>query len=127
VVLDACVSTKNEECQSPPIMGNVIWSDPKGDFLQEQVNEGTDKHTTIIVVVLSWCVSCVCDDGPGSPTRERGALALQVLILQIAKDGLQIFGAKVARGIAESNDFIRKVHTDEDPVNVIHVHREEEC
>jgi hypothetical protein len=126
LVLDTCTSAKNEERQSMPIMGNAGWSDSKGGFLQEEADEGTDKRTTIVVVVLSWCVSCVGDEGPAGPASERGALADQVLILQIVEDGLQTHGAKAAHGIIKSDDLVRKVDTHEDPVNAIHIHREEE-
>jgi hypothetical protein len=51
LVLDACASAKNEERQSTPIMGNVAWSDSKGDFLQEEVDEGADERTTIFQVL----------------------------------------------------------------------------
>jgi hypothetical protein len=69
LVLDACASAKNEERQSTSTMGHVGCSDSEGDFLQEEVDEGTDKHTTIIVVVLSWCVSCVGDEGPSQKPK----------------------------------------------------------
>ena len=126
VGLDACASTKNEECQAMPIMGNVVWSDLKGNFLQEEVDEGTDKCTTVVVVVLSWCVRCVGDEGPGGPASERGALGLQVLVLQIAKDSLQIFGATASPGVIKPDDLVGQVDAHEDPVNSVHIHREEE-
>ena len=34
LVLDACAPAKNEERQATPIMGNVVWSDSEGNFLQ---------------------------------------------------------------------------------------------
>lgn len=48
-----------------------------------------------------------------------------MIVLQITEDSLQIFGAKAAPGIIKSDGFVGQVDTHEDPVNSVHIHREE--
>jgi hypothetical protein len=52
LLLDASVSANDEKCQAMMTVGNFTWSELKGDFLQEEVDESTDKCTTIFGVVL---------------------------------------------------------------------------
>ena len=98
----------------------------RGTSCKEEVDEGTNKRTTVVVVVLSWRVSCVVDEGPGGPASKRSALGLQVLVLQEAKDSLQILGATASPGVIKSDGLVGQVDTHEDPVNLFHIHREEE-
>jgi hypothetical protein len=96
LVLDACTPAEDEKRQVTAVDGNVAWSELGFHILHEEVNEGTDEHTTIVGVVLLWCVCCAGDEHPGVPVREWGAFAFQVFVLQIAKDGIEVVVVVVA-------------------------------
>ena len=126
-MLDACAPAENEKRQATAIDGNVAWSESELLILHEEVNEGTDKHTTVVGVVLLWCVCCAGDERPGGPVREWEALAFQVFVLQIAKDGLQVVVVVgVVPRIVGTNGVSGQMHTHKHPMRPVQIHWKEE-
>jgi hypothetical protein len=74
-----------------------------------------------------WGVSCVGDEVPIACIGEGDSIVMsQVEVLEIVENIIEIFLARGAHGIKETDGLCREVDSNEDPVAAVHIDGEEE-
>ena len=113
--------------EAAPLDCDVPRRETQGEFLQEQVNEGTDVDPTVEGVGLLRGAGCVGDEAPSICIGEGGfVVSSWVEILKILENVVEVGLARGAHGIAEADGLGWEVDCDEDPVHAVHIDWEEQ-